>query len=321
MRKQLTTKEFIERAKNVHGDRYNYSKVEYINNHTHVVIICPIHGEFEQRPSDHLQGKGCKECGYDSIRLSTEKFIAKAREIHGLKYDYSKVKYTGNKFDICIICPIHGEFNQSAKGHLSGYGCPKCGIKKRMVKKLFNGIVDYRDIDSSLDRLAFKYWNDMINRRQNSTMLKKFPTYMECSVCEEWLIFSNFMEWFRENHIEGCELDKDILVKGNKVYGPDTCCFVPHQINTLIIRPNRIHKEYPIGVSFDFSRGKYAAHGRINGKQTSLGRFNTPEEAFLAYKTAKESYIKEVAQKYYDDGKITKRVYDALMRYEVEITD
>ena len=126
----LTTEEFIEKAKKVHGDKYDYSKVEYINNHTKVVIICPKHGPFYQEPGAHLNGHGCIKCFSDScvknFSLTTEKFIEKAKKVHGDKYDYSKVEYINSETKVCIICPEHGPFWQTPHGHLKGNNCPNC---------------------------------------------------------------------------------------------------------------------------------------------------------------------------------------------------
>ena len=119
MGKKLTTEEFIIKAKEVHGDKYDYSKVNYINVDTKVCIICPTHGEFLQMPSSHLNGRGCPRCSGNK-KLTTEEFIIKAREINGDKYDYTKVEYVNNSTKVCIICPTHGEFWQTPNGHLSG---------------------------------------------------------------------------------------------------------------------------------------------------------------------------------------------------------
>ena len=117
---------FISEAKKVHGDKYDYSKVEYTHLFTKVCIICPIHGEFWQTPANHIYSKnGCDKCS-GTYKLSTEEFIEKAQKIHGDKYDYSKVKYEYNKTKVCIICPKHGEFWQKPNSHLNGQGCPKC---------------------------------------------------------------------------------------------------------------------------------------------------------------------------------------------------
>ncbi|MBR6517537.1 MAG: hypothetical protein IKT40_11955 [Bacilli bacterium] len=122
---KLTLKNFIDRAKLIHGDKYDYSKVEYINNNTKVCIICPTHGEFWQSPKSHLKGYGCKECNGIRI-LTTERFIEESKLIHGNKYDYSKVEYVNYNTKVCIICPIHGEFWQLPHSHLKGHGCKKC---------------------------------------------------------------------------------------------------------------------------------------------------------------------------------------------------
>lgn len=130
--KRLTTKEFIEKARKVHGYKYNYSKVEYKDSHTKVSIICPIHGEFSQTPNNHLNGQQCPFCSYPNINLSKEKFVSLAKNVHGDKYDYSKVVYKNTKDKLTIICPIHGEFSQSFEKHVvRGQGCPKCVGKNK----------------------------------------------------------------------------------------------------------------------------------------------------------------------------------------------
>ena len=121
---------FIKKAKEIHGDKYDYSKVEYVNANDKICVICPEHGEFWQTPSCHINGKhGCPKC-YGNIKSTTEEFIKKAKEIHGNKYDYSKVEYNGNKTKVCIICPEHGEFWQRPNCHLNGHGCSKCNSSK-----------------------------------------------------------------------------------------------------------------------------------------------------------------------------------------------
>ena len=131
MSKRKTTEEFIKQAKEIHGDKYDYSKVEYKNNSTPVCIICPEHGEFWQRPNSHLKGNGCDACG-GTKKLTTEEFIKRSKEIHGDKYDYSKVEYVDYETPVCIICPEHGEFWQIPHTHLSkrNSGCPKCRYVK-----------------------------------------------------------------------------------------------------------------------------------------------------------------------------------------------
>ena len=136
MTKRKTTEEFIEEARRVHGDKYDYSKVEYVHSKKKVKIICPIHGEFEQIPNGHILGRGCSRCGDEyrgeKRKLGIEEFIRKAKEVHGDKYDYSKVEYVNISTNVKIICPIHGEFWQTPSTHIHfGCGCPKCSGKFR----------------------------------------------------------------------------------------------------------------------------------------------------------------------------------------------
>ena len=124
--KSMTQDEFIRRAKAIHGDKYDYSCTKYVNMRTKILVRCPIHGIFEQDPVEHLRGQGCRECGIAKRRKPVEKFIEQAREVHGDKYDYSKVKIINNHTPVIIICPEHGEFLQAPSNHLKGQGCPHC---------------------------------------------------------------------------------------------------------------------------------------------------------------------------------------------------
>jgi len=128
--KNLTKDDFIKLAQKKYGDKYDYSKVKYVNQTTKVCIICPEHGEFYVKPYYHIHVKsGCKKCKIHegAYKETTEQFIEKAKKVHGDKYDYSKTVYLGSNDDVCIICPEHGEFWQRASVHLNGGGCYKCG--------------------------------------------------------------------------------------------------------------------------------------------------------------------------------------------------
>ena len=149
----LTTEQFIAKAKRIHADKYDYSKVEYFNAYTKICIICPEHGEFWQTPHDHLNGAGCPKCGNikkkEARQLTTEEFKEKAKKIHGNKYDYSKTNYISTKEKVCIICPEHGEFWQTPNCHLNGQGCPKCGninISQKKKKALDVLINEFKQI-------------------------------------------------------------------------------------------------------------------------------------------------------------------------------
>ncbi len=121
---RLTNEEFIKKAKSVHGDKYDYSKSEYVNTATKLCIICPEHGEFWQVPNNHLLGSGCPKCA--GKYNDKEYFIERAKKVHGDKFDYSKVEYIATDEKVCIICPDHGEFWQAPSGHMQGQGCPMC---------------------------------------------------------------------------------------------------------------------------------------------------------------------------------------------------
>ena len=131
MSKKKTKEEFIKEARKVHGDKYDYTNVEYDGALKKVCIICHEHGEFWQKPNSHLNGNGCSKC-YGNYSPTKEEWIASAREVHKGKYDYSNVEYVNNKTKVCIICPKpgHGEFWQTPSDHLSNHGCSKCYADK-----------------------------------------------------------------------------------------------------------------------------------------------------------------------------------------------
>ena len=136
--KKLTTDDFIKRSKLVHGSEYDYSKSIYKRQTQKVCIVCKIHGEFYQRPNDHINGQQCKKCSLiksaNKRRKNLSEFIKKAKKIHNGKYDYSQSIYTGIKNNIIIICKKHGKFYQRAENHLLGSGCKKCGVESSSKK-------------------------------------------------------------------------------------------------------------------------------------------------------------------------------------------
>lgn len=140
--KRLTQEEAIKKFKEVHGDRYSYEYVNFVNTKTKVVIVCSEHGRFEQRPFNHSNGEGCPECGKKTgrSRKTTEQFIKEAREVHGDRYDYSKVDYVAANLPVTITCKIHGDFEQIANTHLKGSNCIRCsyddrGSERRLAPK------------------------------------------------------------------------------------------------------------------------------------------------------------------------------------------
>lgn len=135
MPRKKTTQDFIDGARKVHGDKYDYSKSVYKGSDSKVCVICPKHGEFWPTANNHLRGSGCPQCVGRTV--STERFIEKAREVHGDKYDYSKVKYVNPSTPVTIICPEHGEFQQKPSLHLCGNGCKECSGNVRMTTERF----------------------------------------------------------------------------------------------------------------------------------------------------------------------------------------
>ena len=171
--------EFIEKAKSIHSNKYDYSKVEYVNCDTKVCIICPEHGEFWQTPYVHNNLKcGCPKCGHiktnNTKKLNKQQFILKARQIHGWKYDYSKVEYVNNHTKVCIICPEHGEFLQTPSAHLNGQGCSKCFSNKKRVLYSFN---KQQFIDKAREIHGDKYDYSKINYVNANTKV--------CIICPE----------------------------------------------------------------------------------------------------------------------------------------
>lgn len=255
--------------------------------------------------------------------ITTKEFIERANKVHGNKYNYSKTNYIHSKVKVCIICPKHGGFMQDPMGHLHGYGCMECSRLGSKKKVYGVGINDYSGLIREKRKFlpSYKYWASMIMRCYSQSMHRKRPRYKDCTVCEDWLYFSNFKKWFDENYIEGNQLDKDILVKGNKVYSPETCCFVPSKINNLFESSKSYRGKYPIGVSFNKQWMKFETHIRLKDRRIFLGYFNSAEEAFEVYKKAAEAKIKEIAKEYLEKGLIKDYVYKEMIKYEVNIND
>ena len=173
-----TTDEFIEKAKLIHGEKYDYSKVDYVRKDKKVTIICPEHGEFQQTPNEHLDGCGCILCGFVSSanknRLTTSEFITRSKLVHGEKYDYSKVDYFRMDKKVCIICPKHGEFWQTPINHLSGEKCPKC--KKT---KLESSVMD--SLETNGIKYIYQYRNKKVfNKQIVDFYLPEYNVAIEC---------------------------------------------------------------------------------------------------------------------------------------------
>ena len=252
--------------------------------------------------------------GKKDDRLGETRLNNNGEEMKIVRYD--------NAFDIDIqfvkdgVILEHRQYDHFKKGQIKNPMFPSVhGVG-------FIGVGKFKPFDENgKPTRCYIIWRAMFQRCYCSNHQDKYPTYKGCTVDEKWHNFQVFAEWYYENYYEiGNEkmnLDKDILHKGNKVYSPDTCVFVPASINTLFVKCDKARGEYPIGVRK--MRNKFEARlSRGNGME-HLGVFNTANEAFLTYKIAKEQYIKEVAEKYKD--KIPCELYEAMVAYEVDIND
>lgn len=181
----------------------------------------------------------------------------------------------------------------------------------------FFGVGPYKSRENGKVMKEYCHWSSMLTRSYADYYHKRFPTYIGCSVDDNWKNYQEFAEWcqWQIGFNEGFVLDKDIIFKGNKVYGPETCVFVPPEINGLIVSPVKPGKEFPAGISYQKVYDKYLVSCAIDGKNKNLGRYKCPEEAFAVYKEFKENLIRERAEKYKD--KMDIRAYHALTNYVI----
>lgn len=230
---KLTVNEFIKRAKKKHGNKYDYSKVDYIDSHTDVCIICPEHGEFWQKPYCHTSGNGCPKCARLARKenyktYTTEDFIKKAITIHGDKYDYSKVEYKNIKEKVIIICPIHGEFVIAPDKHLQGQGCAKCSKRHNYTTEEY--------IEKAKEKYGEEYNYSITKYINNKTKIKY--------ICPK----HGIIEQLPGNHIRyGCPLcgkEEGIKTNRNKT-----------TTETFIGKAQKVH-----GNRYDYSKVEY-----ING--------------------------------------------------------
>ena len=293
---------FVEKAKKIHDNKYDYSKVEYINNRTKVCIICPEHGEFWQVPASHLRGCGCPKCGFNkSINgrtQSREDFVKRAKKIHGDKYDYSKVEYKNAHTKVCIICPKHGEFWQTPINHLNSHGCNMCGIE--------NNTHNRRSVENFVERAkkihGDKYDYSKVNYVNAHTKI--------CIICPKHGEF-----WQTPNeHLKnkGCPICNESHLEKN--------------VRIFFDKNNVLYEQYKkfkwLGrQSLDFYLPEYNVAIECQGSQHFYGREN---DLFNHNKTLKrdiEKYLKCVKNGvkilYYSDLEFNKKIliYNSLNSY------
>lgn len=235
------------------------------------------------------------------------------------------IKY--NNYDnIDIYFPQYDWTYKNSNYEVFKKGNIKCPYEPRVYGIGYVGEGKY---DIIKNKKYYKTWQSMLQRCYDKNFHKKESTYKNCKVCEEWHNFQNFAEWYEENFYqinnETMCLDKDILIKSNKIYSPNTCVFVPKRINSLFVKSDNIRGILPIGVSYCKLKNKFRATCNIydfknkKSKTKHIGYYNTSQEAFYHYKKFKENYIKEVADLY--KNKIPKKLYDAMYKYEIRIDD
>lgn len=263
--------------------------------------------------------------GYNLSKLGEERVNFQGCPMKIVKYN--------NQFDITV------EFQDEYKANVhTEYGHFKRGqVKNPYYPSVFEvGFIGtkypcYKNINGKSTQLKeYNTWTGVLERCYDTKYKAKHPTYKDVTCCPEWLNYENFYEWLhsQENFDKWLNgklwaIDKDILVKGNKIYSPDTCCLVPQVVNTLFVANSKNKKSnLPIGVHKHINKFRVTCSTPYGNKGKHIGMYGTSDDAFyFGYKPFKESVIKQVAKEEYGKGNITKRCYEAMMSYEVEITD
>ncbi len=226
-------------------------------------------------------------------------------------------------YDVDVYFPKYNWIYKKATRQSFRKGEIKCPYERRYCGMGYLGEGEYKISKNGKCTKCFNTWSNMMKRCYDNNIKKKYTTYEDCEVCEEWHNFQNFAKWYEENYyeIEGEKmcLDKDILVHGNKIYSPSTCIIVPNRINVLFIKSDKNRGDLPIGVQWDKKYNKYRIQAHIGKKLTTIKRVDTIEEAFSIYKKVKEDEIKYVAEQYKEW--IPKELYNAMYNYKIDIND
>lgn len=218
---------------------------------------------------------------------------------------------------------VHGSYRAFKNGRIKNpyypeiYGVGMIGCK-------------YKAFDNGKDVKEYKIWHGILQRCYDTKTQLKQPTYKGCSVSDNWKIYENFYEWVhKQDNYKQWQIgnrwtvDKDIILKGNKIYSKEYCCLIPEYINVLFTKRQNYRGNYPIGVYYYKAGNSYRAQcmNPLINKRILIGTYNNPNEAFYAYKEYKENLIKKIAQQEYQNKNITEKCYIAMMNYNVDITD
>lgn len=234
--------------------------------------------------------------------------------------NFKVVKYSNN-------ANVEIQFLKTGYEMVTRLDCIKSGLIKDPYSPSVYGIgivgTKYPVSVNSVQTKEYELWNGMLERCCSDKLKKRRPTYRGCKVSDNFKSYEYFYEWCHSQigfDNQGWQLDKDLLIKGNKVYSESTCVFIPQEINKVLIKRENMRGEHLIGVCWSKTNKAFVAQvGKNKGKRGHLGFFNTEIEAFNAYKKAKEAFVKELTNKW--EGQIDERAYNALMAYTVEITD
>ena len=314
----MRKEEYLEKAIAIHGNKYDYSLLpDDVSTKQKYDFICHIHGIFNQKAGNHIYGRHteCPECG--KLRGANKLTTHCVGEIFENEYGkYEIIKRIYGKKAIVRFLDTGTEVEDTIRNIIT------LNIKDYNKPIIFGvgyiGKRKNRNEDPSKSK-AYKIWHNILYRCYSEKSHEYHPTYSDCYVCKEWHNFSVFEQWYNENCIDDFYLDKDILIKGNREYAPNKCCFVPNEINVLFTKRQNHRGDLPIGVQYSESKRRYKSGFTKGTKNTYLGYYDTTESAFQAYKKAKEEWIKEVANKWKD--KLKPNVYESLMNYQVEISD
>lgn len=254
----MTRDEFVTKARAAHGDKYDYSKVVYVNQSVDVIIICPEHGEFLQRPNNHYMGAGCPLC-VGNHKMTTETFIKRAREIHGDKYDYSKSVYVNSKTKLIISCPEHGDFEQSPDKHLSGHGCPMCAqskveatnLQKYGAKRpLQNKEIHEKSVQTCLDKYGVRnpMQSKAVLQKQIATNVERYGvpfSYMKLTVHRRSSVPAKTLAVSHRIMADGCKLHMEKPKRSLAISSLSQYVKYYHQ-DVFYAREKSLWKENPI---------------------------------------------------------------------------
>ncbi|HEY5561953.1 MAG TPA: hypothetical protein VIK72_09420 [Clostridiaceae bacterium] len=279
------------------------------------IIVCfTISGNHIHTQYGNFKRGGVTDCNYELERIGEVNNNTLGSRMEIIKYINSKDIVV--KFDngFSIKC----SYGQFKSGELrSPYDKTTCNVG-------YFGEGEYKVRVGDEMTKQYYAWGAMMHRCYYDKYLQNKTTYKDVTVCKEWHNFQNFAKWHDENYYtineDVMHLDKDILIRGNKIYSPETCVFVSQNINSLFLKSDKARGEYPIGVGYRKDMDNYSARcGTNDGGRKDLGYYNTPEKAFSVYKVFKEQTIKNVADKYKEY--IPPKLYDAMYKYIVDIND